>query len=493
MICLQMSAVVNVTEKSFIKGARCLPDPLPALLVIAIGIAAGSAVLLMANPLKALALAGGIALGVVIIDKPQWGVLLLIFTSYTYFSEVATEFHGAPSIILILVVLLLCGLVFQVFYYGEQVTGWQEFTILLIVNGLVGVATLLVTISPELTSTALLNYGKNAIIAIIIVMLLKDEVQLRRAVWALLAAVIFIGTIAVFQHITGNFSSDFGGFGQTMVKEIVGRNKGYRIGGPLGECNFFAQILLVPIPLAVHFLLHERRWHMRLLAAWALAASLLSSLFTYSRGGFVALMAMLVLYLVMNPHHLKYMIVFVILVAGIFFKTAPQYFERIKTLQHAISGIGQNGFKDTAFQGRLSEMIVAWKLFERHPIIGAGLSSYPKHYQSYARQVFLDFRLEERNAHSRYLEILAETGLLGMAVFTLIIWRLFHGIWLSRQKALSAEKKELMEIITFFGIGLVGFLTASIFLHDGYPRYFWILASIGFAIPNVVKLECHDR
>jgi putative inorganic carbon (HCO3(-)) transporter len=488
-----MSGKENVTEKSFIKGARCFAVSLPALLVIAIGVTAGCAVLFIANPLKALALAGGLALGAVIIDKTRWGVLLLIFTSYTYFSEVATEFHGAPSIILILIALLICGLVFQFFYYGEQVTGWQEVTILLVVNGLVGAATLFVTISPEVTLTALSNYGKNAIIAIIIVMLLNDEMQLRRALWALLAAVIFIGTIAVFQHISGNFGSNFGGFGQAMVKDIVGKSKGYRIGGPLGECNFFAQILLVPIPLAVHFLLHERPLHMRLMAAWALAASLLASLFTYSRGGFVALMAMVGLYSVMNPRHLKYIIVFVILVAGTFFIAAPQYFERMKSLQHTISGITQNGSNDTAFQGRLSEMIVAWKLFEDHPMLGAGLATYPKHYQTYARQVFLDFRLEERNAHSRYLEILAETGLLGMAVFSLILWRLFRGLWLSRQKALFTEKKELMEIITAFGIGLVGFLTASIFLHDGYPRYFWILASIGFAIPNVVKLECQDR
>jgi O-antigen ligase len=148
---------------------------------------------------------------------------------------------------------------------------------------------------------------------------------------------------------------------------------------------------------------------------------------------------------------------------------------------------------DDAFRGRKSEMIVALNMFLDHPIRGVGLGNYDVYYQKYSRKIFLDSRLEKRQAHSRYLEALAETGLVGFGAFCLIIWMMFRELWLARKAVVAKGINELADTITAFGIGMVGFLTTSIFLHDDFARFFWLLIGIAFAIPNIVKYELEQQ
>jgi hypothetical protein len=38
-----------------------------------------------------------------------------------------------------------------------------------------------------------------------------------------------------------------------------------------------------------------------------------------------------------------------------------------------------------------------------------------------------------------------------------------------------------------FAVGFVGYLGAALFVHAAYPRYFWLLAGIGFAVPQITQ------
>ena len=40
---------------------------------------------------------------------------------------------------------------------------------------------------------------------------------------------------------------------------------------------------------------------------------------------------------------------------------------------------------------------------------------------------------------------------------------------------------------TAFGIGLLGYLTAALFVHAAYPRYFWLLVGIALALPQTAR------
>ena len=50
-----------------------------------------------------------------------------------------------------------------------------------------------------------------------------------------------------------------------------------------------------------------------------------------------------------------------------------------------------------------------------------------------------------------------------------------------RDKGISLYADLVLSIAT----GIVGYLAAAMFIHGAYPRYFWLLAGIALAIPQV--------
>jgi hypothetical protein len=43
------------------------------------------------------------------------------------------------------------------------------------------------------------------------------------------------------------------------------------------------------------------------------------------------------------------------------------------------------------------------------------------------------------------------------------------------------------------GIAWIGYAVTAAFLHDGYPRYFWLLAGITLALPQLAAHELGGR
>lgn len=453
------------------------------------GVLLGLLVVGVPNPLLVLAAGIGLFATCVIIAKIEWGLILFVFITYSYFSSVAIENFGIPSLAKLFVLLLLFAIILRWALWGERPSGWARITLLIGIYCLVGIASMPYSADIDQARRTLIYLIKDSIVAIIVVMLLKRTNALRGVVWSLLAAGILMGTMGVYQHLTGTFDNNYWGLAIAVMKDIAGGTADYRISGPIGAPNFFAQIILVLIPLAGERIWHEKSFLLKSLAAWALIVCTLSLFFTYSRGGLLALLIMLFVFMVLYPPRPKIALVLLITGIPLLYLLPPQYIDRMLTLRDIIPRSNQTAMSDDALRGRKSEMIAALHMFLDHPIRGVGLGNYEVYYQKYSRKVLLDSRLEGRQAHSRYLEILAETGLIGFGAFFLIIWMMFRGMWLARKVALERGKNELAGSITALIISMAGFLTASLFLHDDFARFFWLLIGIAFAIPNIVAYE----
>ena len=84
------------------------------------------------------------------------------------------------------------------------------------------------------------------------------------------------------------------------------------------------------------------------------------------------------------------------------------------------SMVAERAPEDHAFRGRLSENLVALQMFVRHPWNGIGVGGFDEHYGTYALPLGLDDR-PHRGAHNLYLEVAAETGLVGLAGFLTLV------------------------------------------------------------------------
>jgi len=461
-------------------------------LALIVGGVLGFAISQFGKPLYIVVGVIGGVLFIASIFSVETGLLVLFFLTYTSFSYVVIDYHDGPSIAKSYIFMLGVVILIRWASFKERPEGWQRAAVIIGIYGLVLASSLLYASDTTLVSESLNAIAKDVFIAFIVIVLLNSGARLRGVVWSLLIAGVLMGTISVYQYLTGTFENDYWGFAQASLGQYAGSLEGYRISGPVGDPNYYAMVMLVLVPLALEKVLDERSRPLRLLALWALMVIALTVVFTYSRGGFVALAAAIFAWFFLYPLRAKYFPI-LILVGIAFLMLIPQeYLARVDTLKELISA-PLVGFRtqDLALRGRASETLAGLEMIKQHPILGVGLNNYTVHYLEYAKSIGLAPTATERAAHNLYIEVAAETGLLGLSVFLVLLGTMAKNI-INSWKKLKGTRDDLARMVAAIGAGIFGYLTASIFIHSAYPRYFWLLVGIAFSIPNIVKKELKE-
>jgi O-antigen ligase len=359
--------------------------------------------------------------------------------------------------------------------------GWKGALWWLVAWGAVIGASFLYAVDSTRSAESLLDYLDALFIVLITTLFLRRREQLGPVVWALIGAGVFLAALTVHQKLTGNFGSTYGGFARGELRSLLGETHGMRSAGPLST-NYFALILVALVPLAFDRVLHARAVVARWIAAAGLALIIAAIGSTYSRGGFAALVAVAVLMVLATPKWPKvaFAAAPLVLIGLAFLPTT--YLDRMSTFGQAWQGLRGRHVDDSAIRGRLSEVRSALMMVGDHPLLGVGSGNYEIHYPQYARVIGLDGRREERGAHSLYLEVAAENGTLGLAVFGGMLAFALSGLQRTRKAFARAGETDFLHLTTAIGIAFVGFLIGSVFLHLSYPRFFWLLAGIAMAV-----------
>ncbi len=469
--------------------AQRRPAPLFLALALLAGGALGAMAWWVADPV--LLVGGLVALAVLALtwSRPDLGLLVLVFITYTRLSDVLIEFHGAPSVAKAYVGLLLAVVAVRWLLYGERPGPWLRGVALLALYGLVGFASLLWAGDSGETMALLVDYGKDVLVAVLVIMLLRSPRDLRRVTWALLAAGIFLGTLTVVQALAGAYDNSFGGFAQAELRGIAGGARAHRAAGVVSS-NYYALIMVALVPLAWDRWRHEARRPLRYLAGWGVAVTVLAVLLTYSRGGLLALGLVLIVQLWRFGPRLRPSVLLVALALALLAwqLLPPEYVTRVGAL-FDVGALQTDAtrLEDSSLRQRVGEMTVAAQMFADQPFLGVGLANFNRSYLDYSEHLGLDPRRENRSAHSLYLEIAAETGLVGLLAFGLLLGGTFFGLWQGWLAFRSRRMVTHAGIVAALAIGLAGYLVGSIFLHLAFPRYLWLLIGIALAAPNAAR------
>lgn len=453
-----------------------------ALVAVTIGGVLGYTVTQLSNPLIAVAGVFGLIVALICVINVEIGALILIAITFVRLSDVLVGDYGLPSIAKPFIALILVGIVLRWVFYSHPPRGWLSVAFLVSLYGLMVFLSLIYANDYGATFNALTDFLKDGVIAIILVVLLQREKMFRSAIYALLAAGIFMGTVNVYQQLTGTFSNPYWGFAHAKLMNIVGQTMDYRVSGPYGSPNVFAQIMVMIVPLALERLVHERNQILRLVALWGLIVSSLTVLFTFSRSGFISLAFVVVLFMVWRRTQLRTWLILAVLTAGVVGFLPENYAARVGTLTELVTN-PTNANSEISFRGRSSEATVGWLMFKDHPILGVGTKNYPVFYQEYSRKLGIDPRLEDRSPHSLYVEIAAEQGLVGIFTFSILIFSVYKGLFKSFKIFDEMGKHHLYYMAIAITISLTGYLVSAIFIHSSYPRPFWVLIGIAFAFP----------
>jgi putative inorganic carbon (hco3(-)) transporter len=432
--------------------------------------------------LFALVMAG---LGLVAI-RPQWGAPYFAALIYLRLSDTLRGEYGLPSLFMIVAPALVIIAFGRWLASGNPVgRGWKPALFLLTAYGSVCAASLIYALDTERTTEALMNYLDGVVIILVTTLYLRTPVDLDRVLWALLGGGILLASLTVFQQLTGSYDQTYAGLSRVELRNVYDSTAGYRSSGPV-SANYYALVLVIAAPLAVDRLLHERSRAIRAAVAGGLACIVAAIVFTYSRGGVVALAAVAVpSALCWLPRRQVFRGLAAACVAGLGVAAlaAPTDFgQRLAALGQVAGLVRGDVPSDSALRGRMSEMASAALMFADHPVIGVGYGNYEGYYHRYARTLALDGRREERQAHSLYLEVAAETGILGVAAFAILLAHSIAGVIRTRTALYDEGRVRHAQQVVAFAIALFGYLVGSLFLHLSYPRYLWLLLGIAIAV-----------
>ncbi len=458
------------------------------LLAILIGVLGGILIIKINQPVYILL--GLIFIGVFgsSIFYVDFGLLVLVGLVYTRVSDALNHDYGIPSVLQIYIVLLFCGILGRWVLYREMPKGWIKGGALFSLYGLVCIVSLFIASDASVTMTALNNLLKDAIIMILVLVLLRKGTSFQQVVWMLIGVGIFLGTISCIQFLTKTFTNTYGGFASARIMEISGTTDDYRIGGPVSDANYFALIMVVIVILALERFLHEHRSFYRFIALWGLIVTLLCVVFSYSRGGFISLLAALTIFFFIYPPRFFQVPIIIMSLIAISFFLPPKYFDRIFSLNQFFHRTqpGEIQTNDSSFRDRAAQNLVAYEMIKSNPLFGIGLSNYRTDFNIYASRLGVSIG-GLASAHNLYLEVAAETGFLGLFTFIALITNSLRITWKSYSAFLRAGNFEYAGMAIAFGIGFFGYLVGSIFIHGAYPRYFYLLVGIGYSLENVVR------
>jgi O-antigen ligase len=134
---------------------------------------------------------------------------------------------------------------------------------------------------------------------------------------------------------------------------------------------------------------------------------------------------------------------------------------------------------DKAVQGRLTEMAAALLIFRDSPVVGIGPGNFPLEFVDRADSLGFQVHSSERYAHCMYLEIAAETGMLGLASFLALFGQTLWSLSRVRRHAVDPA---LRNMATALFLALVVLATTGVFLSFAYARYYWLLLALSAAV-----------
>ncbi len=440
----------------------------------------------------------GLGVAAVVVRRPATGLLLLTAFVYLDLSQVLVRHHSLPSLLQILALPLLLAAWTAGSAAGRRRVMSSPLTLLLALYTLILLLSTTYARDPGLADLRLAENAKALAVYLLVAVLAVSASVVRKAVWVMLGSGALLGGIALAQVLSGDFSNEYGGLARIKLAHIYGETFEPRIAGPLGDPNFFAQILVALVPLALFTAWSERGVGARLLAFACAGLAAAAAVLTYSRGGALVLATVLALSFLSRRIDVRQTSAAAAATVLLLLLFVPADFaRRLTTLEQVFPGAEAEVLHpDSSFQKRRLLVGAAWRMFLDHPGLGVGAGNYTVHFDQYADEVGSAAREYEdpgemHYPHNLYLEIAAETGLIGLAVFAAAVAVALVSLRRARAGFLAAGDERTGALARGFETALVGYLVSGLFLHGHFPRYLWLL--LGFAAALTAVAPRHER
>ncbi len=423
------------------------------------------------------AVAGIAAALLLILHTPEWGGWICLLVVYWNASNIIHDrLHFAWTLRALLIWSWLAWLLQRWLLHRARPMRWPLWRPLLALLGVQALSTLFAAY-PMAAAASLFGLLKDIAFFYLIINLLSRPRDWQRGIWALLAAGALMSVPVLFQRLSGSHFS-FWGLAPQKLAGLYGAQMGYRASGSLGDPNFFAMALSALLPLAIAEGFASHRWKLKLLA-WSCFGIISGAvMLTYSRASFLGIFFVGLIFL---WHFRKHPAAWGIAVTGalLLLLIAPaRYWQRMISLQQVTGVATLNGLQDPSLAARRNEIVIGWAMLLRHPLLGVGPGNYYLEFHRYEARAGLLSQRHRHEVHNLFMEILAETGLAGLAAFIYFLARLFGNLRSGLQRLQALQALHFAALLWGMSASIATYLFLSLFLHDAYFRHFFALLTL---------------
>lgn len=309
----------------------------------------------------------------------------------------------------------------------------------------------------------------------VIINTIKDEKQLKVMLNIFIVVGGLVSIYGIYQYLfAGSFASS-----SFVDKEMFGDIK-TRVNGTFDNPNVLGEYLLFVIPIVASLFFAEKGWIKKIFYAGIGGVSVICLALTYSRGCYLGLLFAFAAFIILIS--IKWIIAFVlgVMIAPVFL---PQ------SIINRFSSIGNMADSSTSYRvsiwkGALDMVKDYW-----YRPIGQGTKAFNSVYPFYSYS-----GVGAQHTHNLFLQLLIETGIIGIVSFVGVIYKFFQNVLCGLKKTTN---KFYRYCFIGFTSGMLGFLLQSIFDNTWYNNkiilIFWIFMALSVVARNISDMEASNE
>ena len=316
--------------------------------------------------------------------------------------------------------------------------------------------------------TSILGYLPNVLFYLILVSLIDSLKKLKSLVW-----IICVSTFV------------YSFFGYVYGDSTSGR---FWIYGSMFDPNDVAYVLISTLPLCLFYLYYPEGAFKKLLCVITICSSIAVILLTGSRGGITGLVTVFTVMLFKKKGGIKtsHKVLLLAIAVGAYFVLGSRInVERYRTLTDI-----ESDYNITDEFGRTQIWTHGIAMALEHPITGVGAGCF--NFALGNRRERLGLLPKWQAPHNSFVQVAAETGLVGFVVFLSITRRSLVAFF--RTRKIRPDTDEGHQIMTLGGLmylAFVGHLVTGFFLTQGYSIFFTLFFAFG-AVIRRLQLDLTD-
>jgi putative inorganic carbon (hco3(-)) transporter len=318
------------------------------------------------------------------------------------------------------------------------------------------------------SASATLDFAKMVLYNILIVSLLTTRERLRGFLITYASAIGYLGLTSCWGYYHGD----------SVFAQGIDRAQGLTNAG--GDPNSLAITLVTALPLTV-LLLSNASKKFRLFVIGMCVLNIATLVLTGSRTGFLCLIMLMIVFTLTRRKAILIAPVMAILVAGMWTAMPAEYKTRYTTVEDLKN--------DESYQNR----IISWKsglhMFEDYPLTGIGIGNFP-----YANgEKYWPIKNGIRvwlQPHSLYVQLIAETGLLGAISWLTLLLSMIATCWRIRKESRDTDMPGWMKHFpAAVGFCILGLLICGYSAHLLYRHTWYELAAMTAAMALILERE----